>query len=84
MLDDYFPGGYKSVHTLKTCLYANTPDEHFIIDFLPGYGEEVVIAAGFSGHGFKFVSVVGEVIGDLIIKEHTEMPIDFFNVTRLK
>lgn len=48
----------------KTCLYSVTPDEHFIIGPHPEF-EQVQIACGFSGHGFKFVPVVGEILADL-------------------
>lgn len=44
--------------TLKTCIYTNTPDEHFIIDAVPSH-PQVSVAAGFSGHGFKFAGVIG-------------------------
>ena len=46
-----------------TCMYTMTPDEHFIIDAHPEY-PQVSLAAGFSGHGFKFSSVVGEILSD--------------------
>ncbi len=83
-LDKYLPQGYETTHVLKTCLYTNTPDENFILDFLPGYDQQVVIAAGFSGHGFKFVSVVGEIMADLSMKGKTHLPIDFLNAKRFK
>jgi len=67
---------------LKTCLYTNTPDENFVLDFLPGYNQQVVIAAGFSGHGFKFVSVVGEIMADLAQQGKTDLPIGFLNASR--
>ena len=67
---------------LKTCLYTYTPDENFVIDFLPGFDQDVVIAAGFSGHGFKFASVVGEILADLSSKGATAFPIDFLNANR--
>ena len=67
---------------MKTCLYTNTPDENFILDFLPGYDKDVVIATGFSGHGFKFASVVGEIMSDLAIKGKTDLPIGFLNAKR--
>ena len=67
---------------MKTCMYTNTPDENFILDFLPGYDNHVLIATGFSGHGFKFASVVGEIISDLAIKGITPHPIDFLNAQR--
>ena len=66
----------------KTCLYANTPDENFIIDHLPGYENQVVIACGFSGHGFKFVSVVGEVLAELTADGTTKQPVEFLNASR--
>ena len=67
---------------MKTCLYTNTPDENFILDHLPGYDKAVVIAAGFSGHGFKFVSIVGEIMADLAMKGSTTQPISFLNASR--
>jgi sarcosine oxidase len=47
-----------------TCMYTNTPDKHFILDVHPAF-PRVSVAAGFSGHGFKFCSVVGEIMADL-------------------
>lgn len=61
----------------KTCLYTNTPDLHFVIALHPDY-QQVAIAAGFSGHGFKFASVVGEILADLAIDGTTSHPIDLF------
>ena len=81
-LHKFLPKGYSSTHVLKTCLYTNTPDENFVIDFLPGYNDQVVVGAGFSGHGFKFVSVVGEMLADLSIKGKTQLPISFLNAQR--
>jgi len=78
----FLPTGYSSTHVLKTCLYTNTPDENFIIDFLPGHDQQVVIAAGFSGHGFKFASVVGEILSDLTLKGRTDLPIGFLSAQR--
>ena len=66
----------------KICLYANSPDENFIIDALPGYEENVSIACGFSGHGFKFASVVGEILAELAIDGRTRFPIGFLSAKR--
>jgi sarcosine oxidase len=63
----YFPDQYLSTVELKTCMYTNSPDEHFILDFLPGFDQNVMVATGFSGHGFKFASVIGEIMSDLAI-----------------
>ncbi len=46
------------------CMYTLTPDEHFVLSLHPRY-PQVAIAVGFSGHGFKFTSVVGEILADL-------------------
>ena len=59
------------------CMYTNTPDEHFVIARHPGH-ENVVVACGFSGHGFKFVPVVGEILADLAVDGRTRHPIGLF------
>ena len=81
-LQKYFPGSFDSIISSKTCLYANSPDEHFMIDFLPGYDEKVVIACGFSGHGFKFVSLIGPVLADLAMTGKTIPGINFLKLER--
>jgi sarcosine oxidase len=60
----------------STCLYSMTPDEHFILDAHPEHSN-VVFAAGFSGHGFKFAPVIGEVMADLALDGQTQVPIGF-------
>jgi len=62
------------------CMYAMTPDGHFIIDRLPGHAN-VVIGAGFSGHGFKFASAVGEHLVNLAYDE-LESPYPILSVSR--
>jgi sarcosine oxidase len=59
------------------CLYTLTPDEHFILGAHPEHAN-VAVAAGFSGHGFKFLPVVGEVLADLAIEGATAHPIAVF------
>ena len=81
-LNKYLPGVFDSILHTKICLYANSPDENFIIDKLPGYEENVSIACGFSGHGFKFASVVGEILADLAIEGRSDLPIEFLNAKR--
>ena len=81
-LGKYLPDVFESVLHSKICLYANSPDENFIIDKLPGYEENVSIACGFSGHGFKFASVIGEILADLAIDGKTGLPIEFLNAKR--
>ena len=81
-LNKYLPGIFESILSTKICLYANSPDENFIFDKLPGFEENVSIACGFSGHGFKFASVVGEILADLAIEGKTRLPIGFLNAKR--
>ena len=83
-LDKYLPGTFDGLLHSKVCLYANSPDENFIIDHLPGYDETVSVACGFSGHGFKFVSVVGEMLADLSLDGKTDLPIGFLSAKRFK
>lgn len=64
-----------------TCLYTNTPDEHFVVGLHPAY-PQVSLAAGFSGHGFKFASVMGEILADLALEQQTWHPIELFSPTR--
>jgi sarcosine oxidase len=67
--------------SLKTCLFTNTPDEHFIIDLHPVF-PQVCIAAGFSGHGFKFCSVVGEIMADLAQTGQSRHDLNLFRLRR--
>ena len=77
----YFPKANGTVMTLKTCMFTNTPDDHFIIDLIPGF-PQVSVAVGFSGHGFKFASVVGEILGDLALDGKTNHNIDLLRIDR--
>ena len=65
------------------CMYTMTPDEHFIIDHHPNH-RNVILAAGFSGHGFKFTSSIGEALTDLSLDGMTELPIDFLSLARFQ
>jgi sarcosine oxidase len=65
----------------KTCLYTMTPDEHFVIGKHPEFAA-CSVACGFSGHGFKFASVVGEILADLAIGGSTSHPIGLFSPRR--
>ncbi|WP_394621532.1 N-methyl-L-tryptophan oxidase [Lentzea sp. JNUCC 0626] len=63
-----------------TCMYSNTADRHFVI----ARDEDVTVACGFSGHGFKFAPVVGEILADLTIDGATRHPIALFDPARLR
>jgi sarcosine oxidase len=77
----YTPDAAGPTMALKVCLFTNSPDEHFIIDRYPG-SPNVIVAAGFSGHGFKFCSVVGEILADLAHHGSTAHDISLFEIGR--
>ena len=77
----YFPAGSGPTLALKACLFELSPDEHFLIDRHPE-SELAVVAAGFSGHGFKFCSVVGEILADLVLEDETRHDIEFLRFAR--
>lgn len=77
----YFPAADGPVLTLRTCIFTNTPDEHFIIDRL-GSDPNVIVASPCSGHGFKFSTVVGEILADLAIAGSTAHDISLFRLDR--
>jgi len=66
-----------------TCMYTNTPDRNFVIATHPDCNQ-VQIACGFSGHGFKFCSVVGEIMADLVCTGQTRHNIGLFGLERLR
>jgi sarcosine oxidase len=77
----YFPDGAGPTMALKVCMFTNTPDEHFLIDRHPEF-PQVSFGAGFSGHGFKFCSVVGEILADLATTGSTGHDISLFRLAR--
>ncbi|MFC6906478.1 N-methyl-L-tryptophan oxidase [Halalkalicoccus tibetensis] len=79
--ENHFPQGTGPTMQLATCMFTNTPDEHFVIDRHHEH-PQVVFGAGFSGHGYKFASVIGEVLADLASEGHTDHPIDFLSLDR--
>jgi sarcosine oxidase len=79
----YFPDGEGPTVALKACLFTNTPDEHFVLDLHPSY-PQIAIAAGFSGHGYKFCSVVGEIMADLVQEGETRHDVSLFRLGRFQ
>lgn len=67
----------------ETCLYTMTPDENFVIDTHPAL-PQVTLAAGFSGHGFKFASVLGEVLADLATDSKPAYDLELFSLRRFE
>ena len=77
----YFPDADGPVMALHACIFTNTPDEHFIIDTLPG-AEEVIVVSPCSGHGFKFVPVVGEIVAELATDGRSRFDLSMFRLDR--
>jgi monomeric sarcosine oxidase len=74
-------GGRPPVRS-EVCMYPGAPDDDFVLGVHPGSSGRVVLAVGFSGHGFKFVPVVGEIVADLVIEGRTRHDIDFLSPAR--
>ena len=81
VLDRYMPGASGEVQETVTCMYTDTPDLHFVIDLHPEHSN-VAIACGFSGHGYKFASAIGEVLADLAIDGSSRHDIGFLSAGR--
>ena len=81
ILATYIPGAAGPVKNSCTCLYTNSPDQHFIVGKHPDE-DRIQLAGGFSGHGYKFSSVIGEILADLAIEGKTRHPIDFLSPER--
>jgi sarcosine oxidase len=80
---DPSPGDSGRLQGAVTCLYSLTPDESFLVDVHPDH-RQVVIAAGFSGHGFKFAPLMSLAPADLALEGTTAAPIDFLELDRLR
>jgi sarcosine oxidase len=81
VLQQFIPEADGPLLSARQCLYTNSPDHHFIIDRHPEH-ERLTLACGFSGHGFKFASVVGEILADLATSGRTELPAQFLGLER--
>ncbi len=77
----YFPEGHGPTMSLVVCMFTNTPDRHFVLDLHPDF-PQVSFASPCSGHGFKFASVIGEVLADLAEHGSTRHDIDLFRRAR--
>jgi glycine/D-amino acid oxidase-like deaminating enzyme len=81
-LEIFLPKAAGKLNDGKVGLYTFTPDHDFIIDQHPDHAG-VVIAAGFSGHGIKFASVIGEITTQLLTDGNTPHDISPFSLQRL-
>lgn len=78
---DWLPGVHGELLAAKVCMYSLTPDEHFVIAPHPE-AANVIVAGGFSGHGYKFCTVVGEIVSDLVERGTSRHDIEFLSPLR--
>ncbi|XP_004707382.1 peroxisomal sarcosine oxidase [Echinops telfairi] len=78
---DHLPDLEPTPAITERCMYTNTPDEHFILDRHPKY-DNIVIGAGFSGHGFKLSPVVGKILCELSMKSTPSYDLTPFRINR--
>jgi sarcosine oxidase len=81
LLRRFLPDADGSLRSAAVCLYTNTPDEHFILDFHPAH-PQVLIASPCSGHGFKFSSVIGEIAAELLADRSVPFDLRLFSLGR--
>jgi sarcosine oxidase len=77
----YFPHATGPTMTLKECMFTNAPDGHFIVDLHPEF-PQVSFASACSGHGYKFASVIGEILADLAERQQSRHDLSLFALSR--
>lgn len=80
-MEQWMPGAAMTLRAAKACLYTLTPDCHFVVDRHPEHSR-LVLCGGFSGHGFKFAPVIGEIGAALALEEGSRHRIDFLSLRR--
>jgi sarcosine oxidase len=80
-MEDWMPGAATALRSAKPCLYTLTPDGHFVVDRHPEH-PRLVLCGGFSGHGFKFAPVIGEIGADLALEQDSRHEIEFLSLRR--
>ena len=81
-LEEYIPLANGNLLDSRVCVYTNTPDLDFIIDFYPE-DENILICSPCSGHGFKFTPAIGEICSELVAKKKTNYDLSEFSIKRL-
>ncbi len=82
VLQQFIPDAAGSLRSSAVCMYTNTPDEHFLLDWHPAY-PQVLIASPCSGHGFKFSPVIGELAATLLSGGKPGFDLSLFKIARL-
>ena len=83
LVERYLPDAAGRLREARVCLYTNTPDHHFLIDVHPDH-PQVIVASPCSGHGFKFASVIGEILADLATEGRSRFDLSPFALSRLR
>ncbi|MBK6798876.1 MAG: N-methyl-L-tryptophan oxidase [Acidobacteria bacterium] len=81
ILRQFMPEADGDLLSAAVCMYTNTPDGHFLIDFHPE-SDRVLLASPCSGHGFKFSSVIGEILCDMLLEGESAFDISPFRLDR--
>jgi glycine/D-amino acid oxidase-like deaminating enzyme len=81
--ENWMPGAAAILRAGKACPYSLTPDGHFVIDHHPDHSR-LILCGGFSGHGFKFAPVVGEICADLAFETTPRHEIGFLSSRRFR
>jgi glycine/D-amino acid oxidase-like deaminating enzyme len=82
ILNVVMPGAGGALRDARVCLYTNTPDRHFIIDWAPD-GRTLVLSPC-SGHGFKFASAIGEIAAQLALDGRSWIDLAPFSLSRFR
>jgi len=80
LLEQVMPGAGGKLKEARVCLYTNTPDHHFIIDWAAN--GKALIVSPCSGHGFKFASAIGEVVSQLVVDGKSWLNLAPFSLSR--
>lgn len=82
LLEQVMPGAGGDVLESRVCLYTNTPDHHFIIDW--AQKGRVLVVSPCSGHGFKFASAIGEIVSQLVLDGRSWLDLEPFSLQRFR
>ena len=80
-MEQWMPGASDTFLDARACMYSLTPDGHFVVDRHPEH-PRLVLCGGFSGHGFKFAPVIGEIAADLAVDGNSRHDITFLSLQR--
>lgn len=83
LLRRFIPGALGALRSATVCLYTNTPDQHFVLDYHP-FHPQVLIASPCSGHGFKFSPVIGEIAAQLLNGQPSPFDLALFKASRFR